>query len=266
MGDANTVKLRADGLSHVYKARRKPEMTAICDVSLYVGEGEFVSIIGPSGCGKSTLLNILVGLIRPTDGRVHLNGADNTAVTGRIGYMPQRDLLMPWRNIQDNVILGLEIGGMACAEARQKAAELFPIFGLEGFERNYPSELSGGMRQRAALMRTFLSDRDVNLLDEPFGRLDSLTRTALQEWLQEYCSDSGKTVMLITHDIDEAIYLSDRIYVMSHRPGTIIKEVHVGLARPREYSEVITSTRFVQLKHELLGYLHPKFNNEACAV
>jgi ABC-type nitrate/sulfonate/bicarbonate transport system ATPase subunit len=252
------VKLRAESLTHAYTGRKETEVTAISDVNVYIKDGEFVSIIGPSGCGKSTLLNILVGLLVPTKGFVFLNGRDNTGVTGKIGYMPQRDLLMPWRSIQDNVILGLEIEGVDRAVSLAKASEMFKIFGLEGFEKHYPSELSGGMRQRAAMMRTFLADRDVNLLDEPFGRLDSLTRTSLQEWLQNYCAKSCKTVLLITHDIDEAIYLSDRIYVMSRRPGAIIREVEVGLARPREYSAVIASSRFVELKQELLADLHPR--------
>jgi ABC-type nitrate/sulfonate/bicarbonate transport system ATPase subunit len=252
------IKLRAESLTHTYSGRKLTEVAAINDVSLHINDGEFVSIIGPSGCGKSTLLNILVGLVTPTEGFVFLNGRDNTGVTGKIGYMPQRDLLMPWRTIQDNVILGLEIEGVKKAESLARANELFKIFGLDGFEKHYPSELSGGMRQRAAMMRTFLADRAVNLLDEPFGRLDSLTRTSLQEWLQNYCEKSRKTVLLITHDIDEAIYLSDRIYVMSRRPGTIIKEVDVALDRPREYSAVIASHRFVELKQELLSYLHPK--------
>ena len=258
MSTGGKVKLWAEKLTHEYSGRKESAVKAIVDVSLHVNEGEFVSIIGPSGCGKSTLLNVLVGLIAPTEGFVFLNGRDNTGVTGKIGYMPQRDLLMPWRSIQDNVILGLEIGGVKKEVALAKASELFKIFGLEGFEKHYPSELSGGMRQRAAMMRTFLADRDVNLLDEPFGRLDSLTRTALQEWLQKYCETSRKTVVLITHDIDEAIFLSDRIYVMSRRPGAIIKEVAVELPRPRDYSAVIGSPVFVSLKQELLGYLHPK--------
>lgn len=258
MIDTAKVILRANALTHIFSSRRKPDLTAIESVNLHLHEGEFVSIIGPSGCGKSTLLNILVGLNKPSEGAVLLHEKDNTGVTGRIGYMPQRDLLMPWRTIQDNVILGLEIDGMPRPQAREKAAELFPIFGLEGFEKNYPGELSGGMRQRASMMRTFLAGKDVNLLDEPFGRLDSLTRTTLQEWLLRYCEKNTKTMLLITHDIDEAIFLSDRIYVMSSRPGAIIKEEYVGLPRPRDYGEVIRSRRFVELKHELLGYLRPR--------
>jgi ABC-type nitrate/sulfonate/bicarbonate transport system ATPase subunit len=251
------VKLRAENLTHTYSGRRQSVVTAISDVSLDIREGEFVSLIGPSGCGKSTLLNILVGLENPTRGVVLLDGKENTFRTGRIGYMPQRDLLMPWRSILDNVILGLEIAGTARETARSRASEMFKIFGLAGFEKHYPGELSGGMRQRAAMMRTFLADRDVNLLDEPFGRLDSLTRTALQEWLQSYCENSSKTVLLITHDIDEAIFLSDRIFVMSRRPGTIVRKVDVGIDRPRKYGDAIASPRFVELKRALLNDLRP---------
>ena len=257
MSTGGKVKLWAEKLRHEYVGRKESAVKAVVHVNLHVNDGEIVSIIGPSGCGKTTLLNILAGLIVPTEGFVFLDGRDTTGVTGRIGYMPQRDLLMPWRNVQDNVILGLEIGGSKKEEARAKASELFKIFGLHGFEKHYPAELSGGMRQRAAMMRTFLADREVNLLDEPFGRLDSLTRTALQEWLQNYCETNRKTVVLVTHDIDEAIYLSDRIYVMSPRPGAIIKEVAVDLPRPREYGAVIGSPVFVGLKQELLGCLRP---------
>lgn len=225
-------------------------------VDLAIGSGEFVSVIGPSGCGKSTLFNILAGLETPTDGTLLIDGEPRTAgeLLGRIGYMPQRDLLMPWRTVLDNVILGLEIAGVPRPEARRRARELFPLFGLEGFERRWAREISGGMRQRAALLRTFLAGREIVLLDEPFGALDSITRALMQQWLLEVWERDRKTILFVTHDVDEALYLSDRVYVMSPRPGRVVRELTVGLPRPRPY-EVVTTEPFVAMKELLLEAL-----------
>lgn len=233
-------------------------VTALAGVDLEVAPGEFVSVIGPSGCGKSTLFNILAGLDSPSTGQVLLDGAPCAAddLLGRIGYMPQRDLLMPWRTVLDNTILGLEIRGVSRREARLEALRLFPEFGLEGFERRWPSEISGGMRQRAALLRTFLAGRDVILLDEPFGALDSLSRAGMQQWLLQIWETHRKTILFVTHDIDEALFLSDRVYVMSHRPGTIVDQVSVDIPRPRDY-EVTTSVEHVERKERLLELLRP---------
>jgi ABC-type nitrate/sulfonate/bicarbonate transport system ATPase subunit len=170
--------------------------------------------------------------------------------------MPQKDLLMPWRNVLDNTILGLELDGMSKKMARVEALSWFPRFGLEGFEHRYPAALSGGMRQRAALLRTFLSGRDVLLLDEPFGALDAMTRAGMQEWLLSIRQSFSRTVVLVTHDVDEALYLADRVYVMSARPGKIHAEIDVLFDRRGSYGETVTSENFVRLKRSVLAALH----------
>jgi len=225
------------------------------DVSLAAGAGEFVSIIGPSGCGKTTLFNILAGLERPNAGAVLMDGADSTGQPGGVGYMLQKDLLLPWKSTLDNAALGLQLQGVSWRRAREEARRWFLRFGLEGFEREYPHALSGGMRQRAALLRTFLARREVLLLDEPFGALDALTRAEMQEWLLDVWAEFDKTIVLVTHDVDEAIFLSDRVYVMTPRPGRVAAEVEISLPRPRVYDKVVTSVPFLALKRELLDTL-----------
>ena len=188
-------------------------------MTLSIAPGRFVSLIGPSGCGKSTIFNIVAGLLQPSGGRVLIDGIDATGTIGRVGYMLQKDLLLPWRNVLDNVILGMEIQGLPLREARERALPLLRRYGLSGFEYSYPNALSGGMRQRAALLRTLLFDTDVILLDEPFGALDAQTKLHMQEWLLGLWADFGKTVVFVTHDVEEAIYLSDEVHVMATRPG-----------------------------------------------
>jgi ABC-type nitrate/sulfonate/bicarbonate transport system ATPase subunit len=244
------MKLSCEGLTKKFSGR-EGEVLALDGVDLQVGEGEFVSIVGPSGCGKSTLFNILAGLIMPTGGVIELDGRPSNGLLGRLGYMPQKDLLMPWRSVLDNVTLGLEMKGVGRREARALASQQLGRFGLAGFERRWPASLSGGMRQRAALLRTFLAGREVMLLDEPFGALDALTRQAMQEWLLEIWQDDRKTILFVTHDVEEAVYLSDRVYVMSGRPGRMRMCVDVDLPRPRTL-ETITSPAFVALKQRLL--------------
>ena len=223
-------------------------------VALDVAPGEFVSVIGPSGCGKSTLFNVIAGLERPDAGRVLVDGADTTGRVDPFAYMPQRDLLFPWRTVLDNTTLGLEVAGMSRRAARDRARSLFAPFGLAGFESARPHELSGGMRQRAALLRTVVQDRSVLLLDEPFGALDSLTRTDMQTWLEDVRARFGWTVLMITHDIREAVFLSDRVIVLGPRPTRVRREVVVDLPRPRRV-ELITSVRFAELEEELLAAL-----------
>ncbi len=203
-------------------------------VSFAAYPGEFITIIGPSGSGKSTLFNIITGLTEPDEGEIVLECGVVRRRAGRVGYMPQRDLLLPWRTVLNNVILGPELDGRSRREARRRARELLPLFGLEGFENAFPETLSGGMRQRAALLRTFLTDRDVLLLDEPFGALDALTRRELQRWLLGVWERFRKTILFITHDVEEAVYLADRVLVFSGRPGRIVKELRVDLPRPRQ--------------------------------
>ena len=223
-------------------------------VSLSVRAGEFVSLIGSSGCGKSTLLNIIAGLEEPTGGSIHFDGRPADRRPGAVGYMQQKDLLLPWRTVLDNAILGLELQGVGRAEARRRALEMAEQFGLKGFENSYPHLLSGGMRQRVAFLRTALANQDVILLDEPFGALDALTRANMQEWLLRQWESWGKTVVLVTHDVDEAVLLSDRVYVLTPRPATLKMAMPVDLPRPRSY-EMITEDDFVRMKAELLRAL-----------
>ncbi len=233
---------------------REGEVVALDGVDLEVAEGEFVSIIGPSGCGKSTLFNIISGLTPASGGNIVLGAQGDAELLGRVGYMPQNDLLMPWRKVLDNVTLGLEIDGVARREARVRAEAELERFGLAGFERRWPASLSGGMRQRAALLRTFLVGRELMLLDEPFGALDALTRQAMQEWLLRIWQTDRKTILFVTHDVDEAIYLSDRVYLMSPRPGRMQLCLEIDLPRPRGL-ELLTRHEFVALKRQLLGPL-----------
>lgn len=229
-------------------------VAAISGVDLRVDEGEFVALIGPSGCGKSTLFNVVAGLQdADAGGTIRFGGEQRTSpeLLGRVSFMPQRDLLFPWRRVIDNVTLALEVGGMPRSEARARAMPMFASFGLAGFERHYPHQLSGGMRQRVALMRTFLFERPLMLLDEPFGALDSLTRTMMQRWLLDVWQVHRRTVLFITHDIDEAIFLGDRVVVMTARPGSIKVSVDVNLDRPREPS-IVTSAAFLDVKKTLL--------------
>ncbi len=192
---------------------------ALAPVTLSIPQGRFVSLIGPSGCGKSTIFNIIAGLLEPTHGRVLIDGIDATGTIGRVGYMLQKDLLLPWRTVLDNVMLGMEIQGVPMVRARERALPLLQRYGLAGFEHLYPNALSGGMRQRAALLRTLLFDTDVILLDEPFGALDAQTKLQMQEWLMRLWSDFDKTVLFVTHDVEEAIYLSDEVHVMANASG-----------------------------------------------
>ncbi len=245
-------KLRIEGLAKTYRGAGGGEnVTALKDVGIEIGAGEFVSIVGPSGCGKSTLFNIIAGLIRPSSGKVLLDGRQPDELLGSVGYMPQRDCLMPWRTVLDNTTLGLELNGVRKKEAHKKALAEFERFGLAGFEKHWPAKLSGGMKQRAALLRTFLAGRDVMLLDEPFGALDALTRANMQQWLLDVWQEDRKTILFVTHDVEEAIFLSDRVYVMSGRPGRISLCVEVQLDRPRK-PEITMSPEFLLLKQKLL--------------
>jgi ABC-type nitrate/sulfonate/bicarbonate transport system ATPase subunit len=228
---------------------------ALDHVSLSVPAGSFVSLIGPSGCGKSTIFNVVAGLQEPTEGRVLIDGVDATGTIGRVGYMLQKDLLLAWRTLTDNIILGMEIQGVPLAEARARALPLLRRYGLAGFENAYPRALSGGMRQRAALLRTLLFDTDVILLDEPFGALDAQTKLRMQEWLLQLWGDFGKTVVFVTHDVEESIFLSDEVHVMGTRPGRIIETIPVALPRPRVRT-CTTTPEFMALKERCLALLH----------
>lgn len=214
-------------------AVRLGDIPVIENISLSVAKGEFVSILGPSGAGKSTLFRLLTGAIRPDAGTIRVDGAPLSKTQRIFAFMPQRDALMPWRRIIDNVTLGLEVQGMDREAARRHVLPMFPAFGLEGFERHYPAQLSGGMRQRAALLRTIVQDRPIQLLDEPFGALDALTRAEMQRFIERRWSQARWTTILVTHDVREAVALSDRIYVLTRRPARIIAEFNIPWPRPR---------------------------------
>lgn len=223
-------------------------------VNLEVSAGEFVCIVGPSGCGKSTLLNIVAGLEQPTSGAIYLDGRPVEHRLGLVGYMQQKDLLLPWRTVLDNAVLGLELVGVPRGRARARALELMERFGLKGFEREYPHALSGGMRQRAAFLRTVLADQQLLLLDEPFGALDALSRAQMQEWLLALWETLKRTIVLVTHDVEEAILLSDRVYVLSARPARVKQVESVGLPRPRRL-EMTADADFIAMKARLLAAL-----------
>jgi ABC-type nitrate/sulfonate/bicarbonate transport system ATPase subunit len=223
-------------------------------VDLEVPDGGFVSLVGPSGCGKSTLLRVLAGLLRPWSGEAEIGGRSVVGRPGATAYMPQRDLLLPWRRALGNATVGAEISGATRQEAEQRAAALFGRFGLAGFERAWPAELSGGMRQRLALLRTFLCGRDVLLLDEPFGALDAITRRDMHGWLQEVLDADRRTVLLVTHDVEEALVLSDEVVVLSDRPGRVVERMPVALPRPRTL-DAVGSEEFVAAKSKLLHAL-----------
>ena len=246
-------KLRLDNIAMAFPTPAGV-FQALAPVELSIDRGRFVSLIGPSGCGKSTIFNIVAGLLEPSGGRVVIDGADATGTIGRVGYMLQKDLLLPWRTVLDNVILGMEIQGVPLSAARERALPLIRRYGLAGFEYLYPNALSGGMRQRAALLRTLLFDTDVILLDEPFGALDAQTKLQMQEWLLALWSDFGKTVVFVTHDVEEAIYLSDEVHVMATRPGRIVESILVPIARPRPRAVTLTSD-FIHIKEHCLELL-----------
>jgi ABC-type nitrate/sulfonate/bicarbonate transport system ATPase subunit len=251
-------KLQLDQVSMTFKTPGGA-FQALAPMTISIAPGRFVSLIGPSGCGKSTIFNIVAGLLQPSGGRVSIDGADATGTIGRVGYMLQKDLLLPWRNVLDNVILGMEIQGLPLREARERALPLLRRYGLSGFEYLYPSALSGGMRQRAALLRTLLFDTDVILLDEPFGALDAQTKLHMQEWLLGLWADFGKTVVFVTHDVEEAIYLSDEVHVMATRPGRIVETITVPIARPRQ-RHVTLVPEFIAIKERCLELLMTNHN------
>lgn len=245
-------KLSIRGVSHTFGSNAA--MPVLDDINIGVQAGTFVSLIGRSGCGKSTIFNMVAGLLRPLEGTIDLDGEDISGKAGLVGYMLQKDLLLPWRTIIDNVILGLELGNRSKAECRELALPFLQRYGLAGFENRYPKELSGGMRQRVALLRTLLCNTDVILLDEPFSALDAQTRGDMQAWLLDIWSEFNKTIVLVTHDVEEAVYLSDEIVVLSSRPGRVRERIAVDLVRPRPRS-VITSPEFAALKSHCLKVL-----------
>jgi NitT/TauT family transport system ATP-binding protein len=232
-----------ENVSRSYRERRQSVVQALAGVSLHAAPGEILAVVGPSGCGKTTLLELICGLQAPEEGSI----ACAPAV-----LMPQRDLLLPWLTAVDNAALALRIARLSRGRARERAAALFAELGLAGFEQAYPRELSGGMRQRVAFLRTLLSGKPVLCLDEPFGALDAITRGEMQDWLSRALTREPRTVVLVTHDVEEAIVLADRVLVLSPRPGRVIEELEVELARPRAR----TGAAAIALRERALGCLH----------
>lgn len=242
----DSILLRAEGIT-----KRFGDNTVLSNVDLSIGKGELVCLIGVSGSGKTTLFNILSGLMQPDAGRVYLHDEEITGRPGKISYMLQKDLLLPYRTVVDNVALPLLIRGTPKKEAREKAASYFGKFGLSGTENKYPDKLSGGMRQRAALLRTYLASDGVALLDEPFSALDAITKSAVHEWYLDIMREIELTTLFITHDMDEAVKLSDRICVLSGHPGRITREIPVTEPRPRAHDFSLTP-EFLAYKRQLV--------------
>jgi NitT/TauT family transport system ATP-binding protein len=232
------------GVSKDFKRRDGSTVNALAAIDLAAAEQEFVTIVGPSGCGKSTLLKILAGLSHPSSGQVMLNGGKVVGPRRDVGIVFQSPVLLPWRTALENVLLPITIYRLPMAPALHRAAELFALVGLTGFEKSYPHELSGGMQQRVAIARALIHEPRMLLMDEPFGALDALTRQMMNLELTRIWDADRKTVVLITHDIGEAIFLADRVMVMSARPGRIVETIEVGLSRPRDVS-VMADPRFV---------------------
>ncbi|AGC67855.1 ABC transporter-like protein [Thermoclostridium stercorarium subsp. stercorarium DSM 8532] len=240
-------------LSKSYILNNK-ELKALENVNLSAENGKFISIIGPSGCGKSTLFRIIAGLEKDFTGSVFVNGCDVKVTRPYIAYMLQKDLLLPWRNVRQNILLPLELDGSLKNTDTGFVQKMLSEFGLEDFADAYPDELSGGMRQRVAFLRTWLMKGSVMLLDEPFGALDALTRNRMQDWLLNIWEKHRKTVLFITHDIEEAVYLSDEVYVMGPRPGRIIDRLNIELERPRK-RDIIYTPVFIEYKKYLMKSL-----------
>lgn len=220
------------------------------DISISLQKGELVSLLGVSGAGKTTLFNVISGLYRPETGQVLLNGEDVTGKPGRISYMLQKDLLLPYRTVVDNVALPLIVKGTPKKEARARAGDLFAQFGLDGTQKKYPHQLSGGMRQRAALLRTYLASDGVALLDEPFSALDTITKGSMHEWYLNIMEKIDLSTIFITHDMDEAVKLSDRIYILSGNPGKITAEITIDVPRPRPHDFDLTP-EFLEYKRQI---------------
>ena len=248
MGGSDLVQL--EGVAKRFYRHGEP-LLACRDLNLQVARGEFVAVVGPSGCGKSTLLNMVAGLMRPSAGSVAYDGHPLMTVNRSVGYMTQRDNLLPWRTVAANIGIALEIARLDASERKRRIERFIKLVGLSGFEHAYPAELSGGMRKRVALARTLIYDPETLLMDEPFGALDAQLKLILHAELLRIWEESRKTILFVTHDLTEAITLADRVVVLSRRPGTVKLMQRIDLARPRDVFKVRFTPRFGQL-HELL--------------
>ena len=236
----------------IYKSFNNKEI--LSDISFHLNENHFLTILGPSGCGKSTLLHIVAGLLAPDSGEIYFQQNCSTNIPGLMSYMHQKDLLLPWKNVVDNITISLRLKGIKKKKSYKLVSPFIELFGLKGFEQYYPSQLSGGMRQRASLLRTYLYQSSMMLLDEPLGALDAITRQKMHKWLLEIIEKINTTVLLVTHDIDEAVLLSDEIIVLSQRPAMIIDHIIVNLPRPRKNNMQFTDD-FLQIKQKVINLL-----------
>jgi NitT/TauT family transport system ATP-binding protein len=242
--------IRAQNITLSFRAKNREPVTALKNFALEVDRGEFVSIVGPSGCGKSTFLNIVLGLVRPESGEIQLNGKTITGPGQERAMVFQEFGLLPWRTVQSNVELGLELKGIPATQRSSRATDLIKLVGLNGFERHYPHELSGGMKQRVGLARALATDPEVLLMDEPFAALDAQTRDLMQTELLQIWERTRKTVLFVTHSIEEAAYLSDRVVMMTARPGTNKSVLQIELPRPRDY-EMRLTPEFNEIKSKI---------------
>ncbi|MBW2000200.1 MAG: ABC transporter ATP-binding protein [Deltaproteobacteria bacterium] len=251
--------IHVDKASVVFRTGQSA-VRALDELSIDIYEGEFISIIGPSGCGKSTFLNILGGLVKPVGGRILFQGKpiDYQNQRGRLGYVFQEAVLLPWRNIIDNILLSIEVLGINRNRYREKAQELLDLVGLSGFEKASPNQLSGGMKQRACIARALILDPSILLMDEPFGALDEITRTRMNEELQDIWLKTGKTVVFVTHSVNEAAFLSDRVAVMSSRPGRLIATVDIPFPRARKM-DLLSDPQFIKITKQLRGDLYGSY-------
>src|SRR3990170_5359747 len=242
--------IQARDISLTFKPKNRDSVTALKELTLDVAKGEFVSLVGPSGCGKSTFLNVLLGLLKPDAGEIRLNGKQITGPGQERAMVFQEFGLLPWRTVMANVELGLELKGIAAARRTERAMELIRLVGLKGFERHYPHELSGGMKQRVGLARALATEPEVLLMDEPFAALDAQTRDLMQAELLQIWERTRKTVLFVTHSIEEAAYLSDRVIVMTARPGRTKESLKIHLSRPRDY-EMRLTPEFNEIKSRI---------------
>lgn len=244
------------GIELIDVVRRFGTTVAVSGANVHVPRHGRLSIVGPSGCGKSTILSMISGLIDPSEGVISVEGATTSKERlARCAWMPQRDLLLPWRDVTGNAALALENHGVPRKKARVQVLELIDRFGLAGFEGKYPHQLSGGMRQRVSFLRTLVAGKEVLLFDEPFGALDSITRADLQQWLRRTLDETPRTTVLVTHDVEEALLLGDTVVVMSARPGRIVKRIDVRLPETESRRELIRHPEFAELRDELLSVL-----------
>ncbi len=243
------MKISLNNIGQIYDGKK-----VLSDISFDVNESEFITLIGPSGCGKSTIFKIITGLEKNYTGNVIIDGTDIEKYQGKLAYMPQNDLLLDWRTLYKNAVLPMEIEKTDKKTMDERIKKLLPEFKLSGEEGKYPYELSGGMKKRAALLRTFLVDSDIMLLDEPFGALDAITRSEMQQFLLEVCEKHRHTVLFITHDIDEAVYLSDRIIVLGKNPAVIKGEIKIQISKPRN-TDVLLEREFLEYKKKIMDML-----------